>query len=157
MKKLALLAFVAIVAPAAANALEVKVVKEVAAAPDAVWSAVGDFCGIANWHPAIARCDMSSKGADTFRSLTLKGGGVVYEKQLTFDKAGRVYSYTIETSPLPVKDYMAQISVTPKGTGSVLSWTATFAAKDASDADAIKTIAGIFELGAAALVAKTAK
>ena len=37
----------------AACALEAQVTKDVPAEPAAVWNEIGDFCGIASWHPAI--------------------------------------------------------------------------------------------------------
>ena len=27
---------------------------------DAVWSKIGDFCGISNWHPAVEKCELSA-------------------------------------------------------------------------------------------------
>jgi hypothetical protein len=137
-----------------AVAVEVKVQKSTDATPAAAWAAIGDFCNIAKWHPAIAKCEISKKGADTFRTLTLKGGGEVYEKQLTFDDAARSYSYTIETSPLPVKNYTAKMTVLPRDKGATLLWEAKFDAKGASDADAAKVITGIFESGLTALGGK---
>ena len=39
--------------------------KEVAAAPEAAWSTIGGFCGIASWHPAVTACEEQTKdGAD---------------------------------------------------------------------------------------------
>jgi Polyketide cyclase / dehydrase and lipid transport len=153
MLRTATLALAACLLSQPALALDVVVQQESAATPEAVWTAIGDFCGIAKWHPAIAKCEMSAKGADTFRALTLKGGGVVNEKQLSFDNKTMSYSYTIEDSPLPVKNYSAVLSVKPKDKGSVISWTAKFDARDDSDADAIKTITGIFEAGVTPLKA----
>ena len=144
-------------AATSAFALDVKVAKDSAAAPAAAWAAIGDWCGIASWHPAIEKCEESSKDGATFRTLTLKGGGTILEKQIAFDKAKMTYGYTIETSPLPIKNYSAVMTVTPKDKGSTIAWTAKFDAKDASDADAIKTITGIFEAGVDALVVKAGK
>ena len=140
-----------------AMALEVKVAKDSPAPPEAAWAAIGDWCGIASWHPAIEKCDPSVKDGANFRNLFLKGGGEVFEKQLTFDKAKMTYSYTIEKSPLPIQNYSAVMAVTPKDKGSTISWTAKFDSKGASDEEAVKTITGIFEAGVGALVTKTSK
>ena len=148
-----LLSTIACVFAGPALALDVAVEKAASAPADKVWAAVGDFCGISTWHPAVEKCALSTKGSDTFRTLTLKGGGTILEKQTGFDTAAMTYSYTIEESPLPVKSYVATLSVKPKGQGSSIRWTATFDAKGAPDADAVKTITGIFEAGAAALQA----
>ena len=68
-----------------AFALDVKKAVDVPASPDAVWKTIGDFCGIANWHPAIEKCEISKKDGATFRTLSLKGGGTILEKQTAWD------------------------------------------------------------------------
>ena len=137
-----------------ALALDAKVAKDSAATPEAAWAAVGDFCAIGTWHPAVEKCEISSKDGATFRTLTLKGGGTILEKQIAFDKAAMSYSYTIESSPLPVANYKSTLKVVPKDKGSTIEWSGNFDAKGAPDADAVKTISGIYEAGVGALVAK---
>ena len=137
-----------------ALALEAKVAKDTAASPEAAWAAIGDFSAIGTWHPVVEKCEISAKDGTTFRTLSLKGGGTILEKQLAFDKAKMTYSYSIEASPLPVKNYKSTIRVLPKDKGSTIEWSGTFDAKDASDADAVKTMTGVYEAGVAALVAK---
>ena len=44
---------------------------------DAVWSKIGDFCGISNWHPAVEKCELSADGKT--RTLSLNGGGTIVE------------------------------------------------------------------------------
>jgi hypothetical protein len=144
---LSFIGLAALVLASPAFAVDVKKSAGVPASPDAAWKAIGDYCGIANWHPAIAKCEISKKDGATYRTLTLKGGGEVFEKQLGWDDAGRTYSYNIESSPLPVANYKATISVAPDGTGSTIVWTANFDAKGASDEKAAETIGGIFDAG----------
>jgi hypothetical protein len=136
-----------------AFALDVKRSVDVSAAPDAAWKAIGDFCGIGNWHPAVAKCEISRKDGATFRTLTLKGGGEILEKETARDDSGRSYSYGIETSPLPVTNYGATLSVAPHAGGSTILWTAHFDAKGESDAKAGEVIGGIFDAGLGALKA----
>ena len=81
----------------------------------------------------------------------LKGGGEVYEKETAWNDASRTYSYSIESSPLPVANYTAAISVAPKSSGSAIVWTAHFDAKGASDEKAAAAIGGIFDAGLASL------
>jgi len=116
------------------------------AAPDAVWKKVGDFCGIASWHPAVEKCALSRSGKE--RTLSLKGGGTIVERLVSRDDASRQYTYKIISSPLPVKDYVSTIKVVPQGSGSSIEWTGKYKAKGASDADAQKTIDGIYKAGA---------
>ena len=137
-----------------AFAVDVKKMVDVPASLDSVWKTIGDFCGIASWHPAIEKCEISKKDGATFRTLTLKGGGTVFEKQTNWDSKAKTYSYTIEESPLPVANYKATLSVTPKGSGSEIMWISNFTAKGADDAKASSTIGGIFDAGLASIAAK---
>lgn len=117
---------------------------------DAVWAKVGDFCGIGNWHPAVAKCELSH--GNKVRTLTLKGGGTIIERLLSWNKKGMSYTYTIVSSPLPVDHYVSTIKVVADGSGSDVIWTGKYKAKKGtSDADAQKTIDGIYKAGVDAL------
>ncbi|MGA7518483.1 MAG: SRPBCC family protein, partial [Pseudolabrys sp.] len=59
---------------------------------DAVWSKIGDFCGISNWHPAVEKCELSADGKT--RTLSLKGGGTIVEALVKMDAAGHSYTYS---------------------------------------------------------------
>ena len=51
------------------------------ARPTQAWAAIGDFCGIAGWHPAIEKCELGEKGGKPIRTLSLKGGGTIVEER----------------------------------------------------------------------------
>ena len=140
-----------------AMALDAKVAKDTTAFADAAWAAIGDFCGIGQWHPVVEKCEISNKDGATYRTLSLKGGGKIYEKQVAFDAAKMTYTYTIEDSPLPVKNYKSTMRVAAKDKGATIEWSGSFDAKDATDADAVKTMMGVYEAGITALVTKTSK
>lgn len=142
---------------APALALDAHVAKDTTASAAAAWAAVGDFCGIANWHPAVAKCEISTKDGATLRTLTLKDGAKLLEKQTAFDAKAMTYSYTIEDGPLPVAKYVSTLKVVAKDKGATIDWSGTFDAKGASEADAVKTITGIYQGGIDALIAKTSK
>lgn len=120
--------------------------------PDALWKKVGDFCGIAGWHPAIASGKLTDSGKR--RILTLKdGGGVIVERLSRRDNSHRKYSYRIVSGPLPVADYRSTISVTPgKDGGSEFNWTGKYLARGKTPADAKKLIDGVYRAGADAIV-----
>ena len=140
-----------------AVALDAHVAKDTAGSATAAWAAVGDFCGISIWHPAIAKCELSTKDGNSYRTLTLKDGGKVFEKQTAFDAKAMTYSYTIEEGPLPVANYKATLKVVAKDKGATIDWSGNFDANGAPDADAVKTITSIYEGGVDALVAKSSK
>lgn len=135
-----------------AQAASVTETAKIDAAPADVWAAsAADFCGIAQFHPAIEKCELSDGGKT--RTLSLKGGGTILEKQ-TAQRDGKSYSYVIVESPLPVANYKSTFSVKGKGSSATVTWKGTFKAKGATEAEAKKTIDGIYTSGLAALKAK---
>ncbi|CAA2101556.1 hypothetical protein MBUL_01235 [Methylobacterium bullatum] len=127
---------------------------DVAAPPAKVWATIGDFCGIGNWHPAIAKCESSTKDGTMLRKLSLKGGGAIVESQTARDDTAMSYTYAIVESPLPVSDYSSTLAVSPKGSGSTVTWTGTFKAKGVPDTVATDAITGIYVSGLAAIAEK---
>lgn len=148
----AMFALSLLLAVAAAQAVESSTSKDSSMPADAVWKKIGDFCGIAAWHPAIAKCDLSTDKQQ--RTLTLKGGGSIVERLVRWNSKSRSYTYRIVSGPLPVVHYQSTLRVVAAkhGTGSVLTWSGHYgSAKGTSDSDAKKTIDGIYESGLAAL------
>jgi polyketide cyclase/dehydrase/lipid transport protein len=121
---------------------------------DKAWALIGDFCGIKDWHPAIANCEMKEMEGAKIRTLTTKDGGVIVEKLTNWDDAGHSYSYEILESPLPVANYVSTIKVEENGGTVAIDWSSTFDAKGASDDDAKKTIIGIYDAGLGSLKEK---
>lgn len=130
--------------------------KKIAEEGAAIWAKVGGWCAISEWHPAIAKCEASKEGDDELRTLTLKDGGVIKEKLVS--KTDRSYKYQIIESPLPVKNYEAQFSLTPDDDDEDevnLVWAATYDAADGKDAkEARSVIDGIFKAGIDSLKTK---
>jgi hypothetical protein len=136
-------------------ALDVTKTVDVQTAPAKVWSVIGDFCGIGQWHPAIEKCALSTDGGKTLRTLSLKGGGTIVESQTARDDAKMAYTYAIVSGPLPVSDYSSTLSVAPKASGATVTWTGSFKAKGAPDAVAVDAITGIYESGLKAIADKS--
>jgi hypothetical protein len=133
----------------AAHALESSAKASSKLSAGALWAKIGDFCGIAKWHPALEKCELSADGKT--RTLTLKGGGTIVETLVKMDAAGRSYTYSILSGPLPVTNYTSTISVSADGAGSVVNWSGKYDAKGAPEADATKVIQGIYDSGLKAL------
>ena len=136
-----------------ALALEAKKELKVDATPEAAWAAIGEFCEISSWHPAVEKCELSEKDGKTLRTLSLKGGGTILEELVEFDADDRSYTYIILESPLPVANYKSTIEVEDDG-GTVIEWAGSFDAKGAPDADAVAVIEGIYDAGLTSLAAK---
>lgn len=154
LRMLALPAFALLAATAPGQALEVQRSTIVAAAPDKVWQAIGDFCGIGTWHPVVEKCALSDKDGRKLRTLSLKGGGTLVEEQTSRDDKVMSYSYTIVEGPLPVSDYRSTLAVAPDGAGSKLDWQGSFSAKGAPDTVAVDVIQGIYDAGLKAIAGK---
>jgi carbon monoxide dehydrogenase subunit G len=142
----------------AANVLSVKEKVELSAPPDKVWELIKDFDGWQNWHPAIASTEITSGKGNTHgtvRVLTTKDGAKITEKLVHYQPKGLSYTYAIIDSPLPITDYTSTIQVKAAKGGSVVNWTSHFKAKEGTDdAEATKTIRGIYRAGLDNLKAK---
>jgi hypothetical protein len=133
----------------AAHAIDTSAKASSKLSADAMWAKIGDFCGIAKWHPALEKCELSADGKT--RTLSLKGGGTIVEALTKMDTAGKSYTYSIVSGPLPVANYSSTISVAADGTGSVVTWLGKYDAKGAPDAEAAKAIQGVYDSGLQAL------
>jgi hypothetical protein len=130
---------------------------DVSASPDTVWSAIGPFCAIKEWHPAIATC--SEVHAPTVRTLVTKDGKATFvEPETARNEAKRQYSYTFASAPIPVSHYAATIGVTPrKPSGATITWQGTWTPEPGKEKAALDALTGIYESGLDALKAKFAK
>jgi hypothetical protein len=122
----------------------------------ALWAQFGGWCAIAEWHPAVKKCEETKEGDTEFRTLTLQDGGVIKEK--LSERGNASYRYEIIESPLPVKNYEAQFTVTPDDDDLDevnIVWAATYDAADGKDdKEARKAIDGIFKDGIESIKAK---
>ena len=148
----------ALVAATPALAVDAKYrVEDKAISADAVWAAIGDFCGIANWHPAVEACALGERDGAEIRTLTLKdGGGTIVEKLVEWNDDAHSYTYAIlEPGPLPVEGYTSTLSTKADDDGGAgIRWVGSFTAKGASDDDAKAAIEGVYKAGVDALFAK---
>ena len=137
-----------------------KVEKEIVikAEPAKVWSLIKDFGGLHNWLPPVASTKLETKGEDTFRLLTLKDGGTIYERLKSSDDKDMKLKYEIIEGVLPVSDYNATITVKPgPGAGeSTVVWMARFyrlyklnppIPPGQDDESAVKAVTGVFDAG----------
>lgn len=122
------------------------------ATPDAVWQVVGDPGAVASWVPAIESSAMEGE----FRHATFAGGGgVAREEVVSRDEAAQTYTYRYLDGPLALESYESTITVHPDGGGSLVVWTADFAAADdEAEAGLTKAIDGIYAAGLGELAAR---
>ena len=133
------------------------------AAPAKVWAIVKDFGNMQTWHPAVASDKLEQKKDEngdmaTFRTLTLKGGGEIYEKLRGADDAMMKLRYEIDGGVAPVADYNSYMLVTagPIAGESTVTWVGRFyrtyklnppipAGQD--DETAVKFVTGVYDAG----------
>jgi len=119
---------------------------ELPASVKSVWKVIGGFNALPDWHPAIAKSELSDGG--TKRTLQLLGGGFIVERlQSQGDEYS--YSYSILESPLPVRNYTAAIAVRPNGDGNGcrVEWSGDFQAANVPNSEATRVIRGIYQVG----------
>ena len=127
------------------NMVQVTVAMQLSASPEEVWKLVGNFNGVPDWHPAIAKSTLEDGGR--VRRVRTADGAEGVERLLTYDAAGMSYSYRTLKGPAPVTDYTATLSVKAADDGSLVTWSGEFAPVGISKADAEKAIRGFFQLG----------
>lgn len=111
-----------------------------------VWGLIGNFHGLAQWHPAVAESIRDAVGPEEFRLLKIKGGGEILEHLVR--KTTHSYTYAIIRSPLPVSHYEAKIEANTAGAGTEITWSSSFT-PTADGAEGV--VAGIYEAGLDAL------
>lgn len=147
MRKLLVSAAALFLAATPALAAEVRESVTLPVPVDQVWPSIGPFCALSDWHPAVQTCELRQDGKAQVRIIGIKGGGVIEERLLKASDTKHSIQYTILSSPLPVKGYVATLAAKPSGKGTTLVWKAKFTPNGASDAEARKVISGIFTAG----------
>lgn len=147
---------------------KVTVTTEVAASPEEVWAAIGNFQDM-SWHPAVH----SSTGAggndiDATRLLVLGAadGPTIDEILYKFSDEKMSYSYRITevaVEVLPVTNYSSHLTVKPRdGGGALIEWRGAFyrgfpnndPPEHLNDAAAVAAVTGVYQAGLDALLEK---
>src|SRR5262245_14665381 len=96
---------------------------ELAAAPDTVWSLIGQFGG--DWHPFVVRVSVTGTGVGELRKIETFDGREIVERLEAIDNANRFYRYEL-VAGIPASRYGGTLEVTPNGSGSVANWRVHF-------------------------------
>lgn len=121
------------------------------ASPQAVWAIAGKFGGLAEWHPWVPACVLSDDG----RTRTIPLGGLSAIEVLESEGPG-TFTYRVDQSPMPVRDYRCTWTVTPSAGGATLAIEARFEPSGAPEAQAVAMLTGFFEAAFAALRTRVA-
>ena len=125
--------------------------------PAAVWAAIGPFCSISKWHPAIASCSEDGKSPPT-RVLKTRAGDMTFvELQTSRSEPAHSYSYTFTSAPIPVTNYNSKLSVVANGHhGSTVKWSGVYLPNPGMDQAAANALIGIYESGLRSIRARLA-
>lgn len=123
-----------------------------------VWASFRDFNGLAAWHPGIAESRLEEGGrhdaVGSVRHLSLKPSGFVREQLLMLDDPGTALRYSIIETDLPMRDYIAGVSLhaITEGGHTLVEWWADFRVEGAELSDVANAVGrNVFAAGLAAL------
>lgn len=127
------------------SSVSVTETQEVSMSPSKVWEQIGAFNDLGNWHPAVAKTEMSEDGS--VRTLFLQDGGTINERLVDYSD-GSFYEYEILDGVLPVMNYVSTISIEPSNNGTMVTWSSTFEpAEGVTAAKAEEVIRGVYRAG----------
>ena len=147
---------------------KVTLTAEVAADPNTVWAAIGNFQDM-SWHPAVhATTGENGNAIDATRLLTLGAadGPTIAEVLYKYSDEKMSYSYRITevaVETLPVTNYSSHLTVKPlDGGGALVEWRGAFyrgypnndPPEHLNDEAAIAAVSGVYQAGLDALVEK---
>ncbi len=130
----------------------VSVSREIDAPVEQVWSIIRDFNAMPAWTDFVAdsKIEEGLKGDQVgcVRNFHLKNGANVREQLTAFSDDSFTFSYRILESPMPIENYISELTLTPvTDTNSCLcQWTADFDCAEESSDKMSKVIANhVFE------------
>lgn len=113
---------------------------------DKLWQAVDFHQPSENIMPPIASSKLEGKGLGARKVNTLQGGGEVHLQLVHFDPEARAFNYVIQSSPLPVKNYVGEVRVSDAGDGRAkLIWRGVYEPNGVGQAKADEILQGFYE------------
>lgn len=124
---------------------------------ETLWSLIGDFGDTGKWsgRPPEA-CVQTGDGVGSLRTLTLADGRQIVDR--LEDAGHHFYSYSIVTSPLPVRTYRATMAVAAVDASSCdFTWSGAFEPEGISDEAAIAFFENVYRSGISMIETAIAK
>ncbi|WP_346825560.1 SRPBCC family protein [Serratia inhibens] len=100
-----------------------------------VWAIIEKFHALSAWHPAVVNSEFeegyTEDAVGAVRRVTLGNGASGTEKLIRKDSKSYVLTYSFETAPLPVENYLSTIQLLPtRNPGNThVVWSASFNCK----------------------------
>ena len=119
---------------------------------DQVWARIRDFNGLPQWLPLIADSrienGLPSDKVGCIRNFNLRDGGNIREQLLTLSDYDYACTYSILSSPMGVRNYVATLKLMPvtDGNRTFAEWWAEFDCAPGREAELARQIGdGVFQ------------
>ena len=124
-----------------------------------VWKYVGNFAGIDQFFPPLARSIGTGSGVGMQRKCVFRDGAELTETLLALDNDKRTLKYKVhDPNGFPFENYVSVMSVKDLGAGRCeLEWSAEFDAQGMPPADVTNLLQGLYQQGIDSLNSLTAK
>ncbi len=112
---------------------------------DQLWKTVDFHQPSETIMPPIASSQRTGTGIGATKINVLQGGGEVHLLLVYYAPEEHAFNYTIQSSPLPVKNYVGEVRVTSLGENrSELSWHGTYDPDGVSQEEADGILGGFY-------------
>ncbi|MDX1609818.1 MAG: SRPBCC family protein [Halofilum sp. (in: g-proteobacteria)] len=111
-----------------------------------LWQTIDFHQPSENVMPPVASSTREGRGLGATKVNVLKGGGEVHLLLVYYEPAERAFNYTIQSSPLPVKNYVGEVRVKKLGSKrSRLTWHGTYDPDGVSEDKADEILGGFYQ------------
>lgn len=112
---------------------------------DKLWDTVDFHQPSENIMPPIASSSREGEGVGATKINVLDGGGEVHLLLVYYAPEQHAFNYTIQSSPLPVRNYVGEVRVTSLGEDrSRLTWQGTYDPEGVTEHAADEVLGGFY-------------
>ena len=126
----------------------VEVIAKVPVKADALWQEIGSFQGVAHWHPMLEKVEGEGEQPGAIRIPESKDGHKQIERLREISLVRHFMRYEIVSSPMPIKNYVAELRVADNGDGSsTVVWGGDFLVTSVDEIQTVEAIQGFLAAG----------
>ena len=114
---------------------------------DSLWRKIGAFGAIGTWHPLLEKVESEGEHEGSRRTAKATDGSRQVERLQEAKPNERRYRYSIESTGMPIKNYVSELRVDDDGAGmSKVTWSGDFDVTG-DDPSVVKTIEDFYKAG----------
>ncbi len=115
---------------------------------DALWREIGPFGAVGDWHPLVEMVESDGETAGAHRTALTRDGIRRVERLQEMNPRLRRYRYAVESTPLPIRDCVAELRVDDNGDGSsTVLWASHFTVTAGDECDVVRAIRDFYRAG----------